>query len=135
MKKDIEIPKSENVYLAAIQEWNEDFQENNWYVYLINANLQPLEMVIAVSKAYGTINGEMKKTGVFRHAFAEVKPNQAIKIELLDKQVLSLNNEFKITYFLNNKMYEKNFVFRTNTINEKALSPLPVIEKKGILLK
>ena len=135
MKKDIEIPKSEHVYLAAIQEWNDDFQENNWYVYLINGNNQPLEMVITVSRAYGTIDGEQRKTGTFRHAFTEVKPNEAIKIELLDKQILILNNEFKVTYFLNDKMHEKNFVFKTNSINEKAQSDLPVIDKRGVLLK
>jgi len=33
MKKDIEIPKVENVFLAAIQEWNDDFMDKVWYVY------------------------------------------------------------------------------------------------------
>ena len=36
MKSDITIPKVENVFLAAVQEWSDDFMEKVWYVYLIN---------------------------------------------------------------------------------------------------
>lgn len=99
MKKDIEIPKSIHVFVAAVQQWNEDFQENSWYAYLINNNDQPLELAIVVSKAYGTINGEMRKTGTFRHAFKEIPARSHLKIELLENNVLQLNNSFAVTYF------------------------------------
>lgn len=135
MKKDIDFPKSENVYLAAILEWNDDFQEDSWYVYLINNNKEPLEMALVVSRAYGTINGEQRKTGTFRHAFKEVAAYDKIKVELLENNVLQLNNEFKISYFLNNKMYDKTFTFKTNTINKNALSDIPTTDLRGILLK
>lgn len=135
MKKDIEIPKSENVYVAAIKEWNEDFQENCWYAYLINTNNQPLEMALVVSKAYGMIDGEMRKTGLFRHAFKEVPANGNIKIELLENNVLQLNNEFAVTYFLDNKLFDKKYVFTINSINDKALSDIPTTDLRGILLK
>lgn len=36
MKKDIIIPPVKDVYIVAIQEWNDDFMENSWYVYLLN---------------------------------------------------------------------------------------------------
>jgi hypothetical protein len=36
MKSDITIPKVENVFLAAVQEWSDDFMEKVWYVYLVN---------------------------------------------------------------------------------------------------
>ncbi|WKW46072.1 hypothetical protein P3875_09815 [Myroides sp. JBRI-B21084] len=135
MKKDIDFPKSENVFLAAIPEWNEDFQENSWYVYLVNNTANTLEMVLAVSRAYGVINNEPRKTGTFRHAFKEVAPNTLIKIELLENNVLQLNNEFAVTYFLDNKMYDKTFVFKTNTINKNALSDIPGTNLRGVLLK
>lgn len=135
MKKDIEIPKSVDVFVAAVKEWNEDFQENSWYAYLINNNNEPLEMVIVVSKAYGTIDGEMRKTGTFRHAFKEIPPKSHLKIELLENNVLQLNNEFVVTYFLNNKLFDKTFVFKTNTINNKALSDIPTMKERGVLLK
>lgn len=135
MKKDIEIPKSENVFLAAIPEWNDDFQEESWYVHLVNNTDQTLEMVLAVSRAYGIINNEQRKTGTFRHAFKEIPAKSTIKIELLENNVLLLNNEFAVTYFLNNKMFDKTFVFKTNTINKKALSDIPATDLRGVLLK
>ena len=80
MKKDITIPKVKNVYVAAIQEWNDDFMENSWYAYLINDSDVKLEMALVVSRAYGKINGEDRKTGTFRHAFKEVEPLSLIHI-------------------------------------------------------
>ncbi len=135
MKKDITIPKVENVYVAAIQEWNDDFMENSWYAYLINDSDVKLEMALVVSRAYGKINGEDRKTGTFRHAFKEVEPNASVKIELLENNVLQLNNEFMVTYFQDGKLFDKTYVFRTNTINDKALVDLPVLTKRGVLGK
>lgn len=135
MKKDIEFPKSANVFVAAIQQWNDDFQENKWYVYLVNNTENTLEMVLAVSRAYGTINSEQRATGTFRHAFKEVNPHSITKMELLENSVLQLYNEFVVTYFLNNKMFDKTFVFKPNTINTKALSDIPGTDLKGVLLK
>lgn len=135
MKKDIIIPEVKNVYVVAVKEWNEDFQENSWYAYLVNDSDVNLEMAIVVSKAYGLINGEQRKTAVFRHAFNEVPAKSFIKIELLENNVLKLNNEFIVSYFMENKLYDKSFVFRTNTINDKATTDIPVMNKKGILVK
>lgn len=135
MKIDIDFPKSENVFLAAIQQWNDDFQENTWFAYIVNNTNETLEMAMIVSRAYGIINNEQRVTGTFRHAFNEVAPNSIVKIELLENNVLQLNNEFVVSYFLNNKMFDKTFVFKTNTINDKALSDIPGTDLRGVLLK
>lgn len=135
MKKDIEFPTSENVFLAAIQQWNDDFQENMWSVYLVNNTKEILEMVLVISHAHGLINNEQRKTATFRHTIKEVTSNCIIKIELLENNVLQLNNEFFVTYFLNNKMFDKTFVFKTNTINTGVLTDIPGTDLKGILLK
>ena len=135
MQKDISIPTVEKVYVAAIQEWNDDFMENAWYAHLVNDSDATLEMAIVVSKAYGQINGEDRKTGTFRHAFKEVEPNSSVKIELLENNVLQLNNEFMVTFFIGDKLYDKTYVFRTNTINDKALVDIPVMNKRGVLVK
>ncbi|MGX7667347.1 hypothetical protein [Flavobacterium pedocola] len=135
MQKDISIPKVENVYVAAVQEWNDDFMENSWYVHLINDSDVKLEMAIVVSRAYGIINGEERKTGTFRHAFKEVEPNSSVKIELLENNVLQLNNEFMVTFFIGDKLYDKTYVFKTNGINEKATTDVPVMNKRGVLVK
>lgn len=135
MRKDIEIPVAENVYMAVIKEWNEDFQEDCWYAYLINDTNEVLEMPIVVSRAYGIINGEQRKTGTFRHSFKETEAKSFLKVELLENNVLALNNEFAVTYFIGNKLYDKTFVFKAKSINDLATRDIPVLQQRGILIK
>jgi hypothetical protein len=135
MKKDIIIPEVENVYVVAIKEWNEDFGENSWYAYLLNGTSEKLEMAMVVSNASGLLNNEERKTGYFRHAFNEVVPETAIKIELLENNVLQLDNHFMLTYFLNGKLYDKNFTFEANTIKDENTTELQKINRMGILGK
>ncbi len=133
MKADIIIPKVENVHVVAIQEWSDDFQENCWYAYLLNATNETLEMAMVVSRAYGLIDGEQRNTMSLRHAFAKVEPQTAVRIEFLENNLLQLNNEFMLSYFIGNKMFDKKFIFKTNSINEKGQSDLPVIKKRGVM--
>ena len=135
MKKDIIIPKVEGVHVVAFQEWNDDFQENSWYAYLVNDTDNLLEMATVVSRAFGSINGEERKTGSFRHAFAKVEPRTATKVELLENNVLQLNNEFMLAYFIGNTMFDKSFVFEVSDFLEEATLDLPIINKKGIIGK
>ncbi len=135
MKKDIIIPKVEGVHVVAFQEWNDDFQENSWYAYLVNDTDNLLEMATVVSRAFGSINGEERKTGSFRHAFAKVEARTATKIELLENNVLQLNNEFMVAYFIGTTMFDKTFVLEANNFSDEAAVDLPVINKKGIIGK
>ena len=131
MKKDIIIPIVEGVHIVAFKEWNDDFLENSWYAYLVNDTDNLLEMATVVSRAYGLINGEERKTGSFRHAFAKVEPRTATKVELLENNVLQLNNEFMLAYFIGNTMFDKSFVFEVSDFLEEATLDLPIINKKG----
>jgi hypothetical protein len=135
MKKDIIIPEVENVYVVAIKEWNEDFGENSWYAYILNNNSEKLEMAMVVSNAEGIINNEERKTGSFRHAFAEVLPESAIKVELLENNVLQLNNHFMLTYFLNGKLYDKKFTFEANSLTDENSTELHKINRVGVIGK
>lgn len=135
MKADITIPKVENVFLAAIQEWNDDFMEKVWYVYLVNDSDYDLDSVMVVSKAFGTIDGEMKKTSLLRHAFVKVPTVSAVKVEMVEKSVLALNNEFMVTYFIGNTLYDKKFTFRKNTINERATEEVPHLWVNGVVVR
>lgn len=134
MKKDIIIPEVENVFLAAVQEWSDDFMEKVWYVYLVNDSDFNLDSVMVVSKAFGTIDGEMKKTSLLRHAFVEVPAVSVAKIEMIEKSVLVLNNEFMLTFFIGDKLYDKKFIFKANSINEGATEEVPILFVEGIIV-
>jgi hypothetical protein len=134
MKKDITIPEVENVFLAAVQEWSDDFMEKIWYVYLINDSDFQLDGVMVVSKAFGTLNGEMKKTSLLRHAFVEVPPVSVVKIEMLEKNVLLLNNEFIVTFFIGDKLYDKKYIFKANSITPDYVEEVPILFVDGVIV-
>lgn len=131
MKKDIEIPEVKGVFVAAVHEKNEEFQSMDWNAYLINDRETPLETVLIVTKGYD----EKDVTSTMRHSIKVLPPRSFAKVEFLQDEVLKLNNEFSVSFFSEGKMYHKKYVFRKNTINEKALQEIPVMTKKGILLK
>ena len=135
MKKDITIPEVENVFVAAVQEWSDDFMEKVWYIYLVNDSDFNLDGVMVVSKAFGTIDGEMKKTSLLRHAFAEIPEVSVAKIELIEKSVLALNNEFMVTFFIGNTLYDKKFIFKANSINEANQEEVPILFVDGVIVR
>jgi hypothetical protein len=135
MKKDIIIPEVENVFMAVVQEWSDEFMEKVWYAYLVNDSDFQLDGVMVVSKAFGTIDGEMKKTSLLRHAFAEIPEVSVAKIELIEKSVLALNNEFMVTFFIGNTLYDKKFIFKTNSIQEANQEEVPILFVYGVIVR
>lgn len=134
MKKDIIIPEVENVFLAAVQEWSDDFMEKVWYAYLVNDSDFDIDSVMVVSKAFGTIDGEMKKTSLLRHAFVQVPAVSVVKIEMIEKSVLVLNNEFMVTFFIGDRLYDKKFIFKADSINETATEEVPILFVEGVIV-
>jgi len=125
LKKDILIPKVKGISLAVVHEYN----NTDWNAYIINERSIDLEMVIVVTKGYS----ETKKTATFRKKIDVLPVKSFAKIEMLLEDVLSINNRFNVSFFEGNTLYEKSFEFKKNTINEKALQQIPLINLKGIL--
>jgi hypothetical protein len=135
MKADIKIPTVENVFLAAVAEWSDDFMENIWNVYIINDSDYLIDNVMVVSSASGTIDGEMKKTSLLRHAFLEIPAVSVQKIEMIEKNVVQLNNEFMVTYFLNGSLYDKKFVFKKNFPDKEEIEEIPILFVDGFIVR
>jgi hypothetical protein len=109
--------------------------EKVWYVHLVNDSDYDLEGVMVVSKAFGTIDGEMKKTSLLRHAFVAVPAVSVVKVELLEKSVLALNNEFMVTFFIGNTLYDKKYIFKANSINETTVEEVPILFVDGVIVR
>lgn len=135
MKKDITIPEVENVFVAAVQQWSDDFMQKVWNVFLVNDSDFTLDSVMVVSKAFGTIDGEMRKTSLLRHAFVEIPPVSVVKVEMVETSVLALNNEFMVTFFIGSTLYDKKFTFRANSINESAVEEVPILFTDGVIVR
>lgn len=129
MKKDNLIPKVKGISLAVVHEYNNTYNSYDWNAYIINERSIDLEMVIIVTKGYS----ETKKTATFRKKIDVLPAKSFAKIEMLLEDVLSINNRFNVSFFEGNTLYEKSFEFKKNTINEKALQQIPLINLKGIL--
>ncbi len=130
MRKDIEIPEIEGVYLAIVTEFNEVYGCEDWYAYLINDNRAALEMVLIVSKGFGLD----KETSAMRHKIEKLAPYSASKIELIQEDILKLRNEFMLSFFIEDRLYEKKYVLNQG-LKPGDLSMVKQLNKKGILLK
>lgn len=131
MQKDIEIPKAENIYVAAIKEWDSDFMEQSWNVYLINNRKDPISLVLVMSRG----NSENQKTTTLRQNLGDIEPNSAKKIEFISTEVFGFNNEYLVTFFSDNKLLERKFIFEPNSISDNLVTTLPVLETEGVLAK
>ena len=131
MKKDIQVPEVTEVYVAVVQEVHPEYKTEDWNAYIINNKDVDLETVLIVSKGYS----EDKVTPVMRHTIKLLPARSFAKIEFMQNDVLSLNNEFKITFFEGNQMLDKTYLFRKNTINVKAMQKVPLMNLKGVLMK
>lgn len=133
MKKDIIIPVVKDVFMAAVYEWNEEFASYAWYAYLINKSELPLEAIMIISQAEGTIDGELRKSTLFRHAFPKLEAGATVKVELLDENIFQLDNRFMVTFFSEGTLYDKNYVFPTDTIAVEHVVDLGINKHQGVL--
>jgi hypothetical protein len=131
LKADIKIPEVKNVYVAIVQEYNKLHRTNDWNAYIINDKEVALEMLLIVSRGYS----QDKETSTMRHKLETLPPKSYAKIEMVHEDVLTLDNEFKVSFFEDNTLFDKTYLFRKNIINEKALQLIPLMEKKGVLVK
>jgi hypothetical protein len=131
MKKDIDIPKVKDVYIAVVNEYNNTYKTQDWNAYIINNKAVDLEMVLIVTSGYS----EDKTTSVFRKKLDTLPKKSYAKIELMQEELFALNNQFKVSFFQGNTMFDKTYTFRKNTINLKALQPIPLMDVKGVLVK
>jgi hypothetical protein len=106
-----------------------------WYAYLVNDSDFLIEGAMVVSKAFGTIDGEMKKTSLLRHAFAEVPAVSVVKIEMIEKSLLVLNNEFMVSFFIGSKLFDKKFIFKANSIHQDFVEEVPILFVDGIIVR
>ena len=130
MINDIEFPEVKNVTIAVIKD---ETEENPWKVYLINKNQFPIENTLVSSKGYGTKEGEQQKTSVLRHFLETIPANESALIEPIDPGVFHLNNEYWVSYYVGDSIYDKRFLFVPDTICDENLTFIKELDKTGVL--
>lgn len=132
MKKDIEIPEVKHVTLAVVREKN-ILNQNEWKVYLINNNPFPIENTLVASKGYGEKAGETQRTSTLRHFLETVPANESVVVEPLDEKLFHLNNEYWVSYYIGNQIYDRRFVFVPDSISDGNIIFIKELNKEGIL--
>jgi hypothetical protein len=67
--------------------------------------------------------------------FDTVEPESGIKVEPIMEEMFTLNNEFWISFYSGNELLDRKFIFLADTIQEKYLVDIPLLGKKGVLIK
>jgi predicted DNA-binding protein (MmcQ/YjbR family) len=132
MKKDIAFLPVEGVKIAIARREN-TANGYEWHVYLLNRNDQTLTNVFVTSKGYGFNGDEKQETSTLRHLIEAVEPNSYSIIERIDPAIFHLSNEYWISYFIEDQVYDKKFVFVPGSIAEDNLIQIQQINLQGVL--
>ncbi|WP_019989384.1 hypothetical protein [Rudanella lutea] len=126
MKKDIPFLPVEKIQVVVARKLNE-VNEYDWQVFLINQNQVPIHTVFVTSQGYGEQNDEKLKTSTLRHFFPQIEPGDHQLIETIMPNVFHLNNEYWVSYFIDNQIFDKKFIFVPDSIVEDNLVPVPAL--------
>lgn len=128
MKKDIVYAPVAGVSVAVVRQQDEP-DAYGWTVVLFNENDAPITNVFVTSRGYT----DQQETSVLRHFFAEILPQSNQIIESIVPEVFGLNNEFWVSYYIKDQVFDKKFIFPSNCISTQNLVILPTLNRPGIL--
>lgn len=134
MREELMGPKVENVAMAVTKEVIEG--EDAYYVYLMNLREDIMEGIIVTSKGYGENidTGEKIKTSTLRHCLEVLLPKEGAKIEPIMEDLFGLSNEYWVSFWVNDVMYDKKFIFVPGSIIEDNMIDIPQLGKKGVMI-
>jgi hypothetical protein len=135
MRADLLGPKVENIALALVELPIEN-AEPEYIVFLINNRDDIMEGIIVTSTGFGThpISGESIKTSTLRKGIEVMVPGEVARIEPIMPDLFAINNEFWVSFWVHETMYDKRFVFEAGSIDPKEFKLIPALHAKGMLL-
>jgi len=105
-------------------------------VYGLNLRDDIMEGIIVTSTGYGenANTGERIRTSTLRHSLEVLLPNEAAKIEPIMEEVFGLANEYWVSFWVNEVMYDKKFVFLPETISPSKMKLIPLLGARGVMI-
>ena len=135
MREELKGPKVENVSVAIVEIPLEN-NEKEYIAYLLNFRDDIMEGIIVTSSGYGENpnTGEQIKTSILRKGIELMLPNEAARIEPIMPELFPLTNEFWVSFWVNDVMYDKRFIFVPGSINDEAFKLIDILGYKGVVL-
>lgn len=134
MIKDLPENIVEDVAMAVVL-MGETPETENWTVYFINLKKEKISNVLISSKGYGEKDGAMVKTSVLRHFLGDMDSMTYAGVEAIDTAVFGLTNEYWLSYYIGETIYDKKFIFLPESIVDNNLIRIPLINKPGVMIK
>lgn len=136
MREELKGPKVENVAIALVEIPLEN-NEKEYMIYLLNLREDIMEGIIVASTGYGEDpnTGEVIKTSTLRKGIEVLLPNEAARIEPIMPELFDITNEYWVSFWVDEIMYDKRFVFIPGSINPKEFKVIPQLGYKGMLLE
>jgi hypothetical protein len=132
MKKDIDFPKVEGVKIAVTLQL--DLEGNElWDVQLINRNSFAIKNVMVSARGFGVRNGEEVKTSVLRHFVEKIEAQSILKLEAIQTELFSINNEYWLSYYVDNQLFDKKYLFLPDSIIKENLIEINPFGLIGVL--
>lgn len=128
MKKDIEIPEVNGLALLALYEYNDELGEKVWNICLFNEREATMDTVMVVLRGHA----DDKRTSVMRRTVAKLSPGSLARLEFLPENLLNFQNEYLVTFFEGNTMFEKNFILEPGVLSTEKLIDIPAVGKQGL---
>ncbi len=133
MKKDLPVNVVADISIAVVLE-SESPEGKVWNVYLVNEKEVPIKNVMVSSKGYGMIADKEVKTSVLRHFIGDIDSVDYAKIEAIDEQVFGLTNEYWLSYYIEDTIYDKKYIFLPESIIDENLIRVPLLNKPGVVI-
>ena len=135
MKKDIPDLKVEDlaIVIAPRDEYGE---EELWDTFIINLKDEPIQNVMVVSRGYGEdVAGEKRATSTLRHFFEQISPLALLQIEPIHTDLFWMSHEYWVSFTYNGHMYDKKYIFVVGSIDKAHFTPIPFLNKRGVMIR
>ena len=135
MRADLLGPKVENIALALVELPIEN-AEPEYIVFLINNRDDIMEGIIVTSSGFGVhpTTGESIKTSTLRKGIEVMIPGEVARIEPIMPDLFAISNEFWVSFWVNDVMYDKRFLFLPGSIKQEDFKMIELLGQKGIML-
>ena len=124
---------------TGTKEFDNSRENLKWWANNINLKIER-EVVIPSGNFWATFGEfDVADPSADEHSlkwsdsFESIDSRKNVVIEMLDKVVFSINNEYWISYFVGSQMFDKKFIFLAGSISDQFLTYIPELDLDGVL--
>lgn len=131
MRRDIPIREVTELGLALVPEKEPKFGQI-WVAHLVNLRDHSLKNILLNVEGHGELEGRSKKTATLRYFINEIEPLNSHQIEVMLPDVMSLTNQFWLSFSHDDYLYEKKFIVPHDAAETMELIGIPVLHCQGL---